>query len=251
MALVVLMSREGFYIVRCPRCGRYTYAPTRQKTRLCVYCQRIFKINPLNAVFVDDAVTARTRVKLYQTGKHHKDFMEAVEKSREKVQTLIPDDNLSIDALKESKHDIQPVSARRRELERILYQHARKKALDLQVLENECQKSGVPWGWVIQQIETLIRTGHLILPKPWQIRLITDKISSTEKETRRISPTKLAQRVGSILRGSQTSLSYDEIVARLEEEAISTTGLDEALSLLRNQGYILKSAKGTFQWTGD
>ncbi len=129
------MPREGFYVIRCPRCGRYTYAPTRQKTRLCVYCQRIFKINPLSAVFVDDAVTAQTRVKLYQTGKHHKEFMKAVEKSRDKIQPLIPDENVDLEQLQDSKQGIRPVSARRRELEQILYQHARTKTLDLHVLE--------------------------------------------------------------------------------------------------------------------
>jgi len=245
------MPREGFYIIRCPRCGHYTYAPTHQKTRLCVFCQRIFKINPLNAVFVDDAGTAQTRVKLYQTGKHHKDFIEAMEKSREKIQSLIPDEKVELEQLQEPIHRTQPISTRRRELERILYQYARTNALDLGVLEQECLKAGIPWEWVVQQIETLIRSGHLIAPKPWQVRLVTDEPASTIKQVKKVNPTTLARTIANILREAQCSLSYDELVSRLEKEALSREGLDEALNILRNQGYVLRTAKGAYQWTGD
>ncbi len=248
---MMLMPREGFYIIRCPKCGRFTYAPTRQKTRLCVYCQRIFRINPLGAVFVADAVTARTKVKFFQTGKHHREFMALVEKSREKIQSLIPVENVDLEQLQDSEHRIQPASARRREFERILHQKARKKPLDLHVLEEECLKSGIPWDWATQQIESLIRSGHIISPKPWQVMLIVDDKASADKEARRVSPTRLARIIGNILRNSGNSLSYDELVTRLEEQAVSNVGTEEALDLLRNQGYILKTAQGTYQWIGD
>jgi hypothetical protein len=196
-------------------------------------------------------VTAQTRVKLYQTGKHHKEYMEAVEKSRDKIQPLIPDENVDLKQLQDSKQGIRPISAKRRELEQILYQHARTKTLDLQVLEQKCLRAGIPWDWVTQQIENLIRSGHLISPKPWQIRLVTEEITSTENKVRKVSTTKLARKIGNILRDSQTSLSHNEIVTQLEKNAISSAGIEEALNLLRNQGYIIKTSKGTYQWTGD
>ncbi len=245
------MSREGFYIIRCPRCGRYTYAPTRQKTRLCVYCQRIFKINPLSAVFVEDANTARTRVKLYQTGKHHKEFIEAMEKSRDKIHNLIPDKKINLEHLQDSKQRIKTASTRHQELERILHEHAQTSPLDLQVLEQECLKAGIPWDWATQQIETLIRTGHLILPKPWQVRLVMDENTSIDKQLRKASPTKLARIIGTILRDAQISLSHKELIKRLEDIVGPSAGIEEALNLLRSQGYIIKTSKGTYQWTGD
>lgn len=249
--MVVLMPREGFYIIRCPRCGHYTYAPTHQQTRLCVYCQKIFKINPLSAVFVDDAKTARARVKLYQTGKHHKDYMDAVEKSRDKIQPLIPDTNLNLEQLQDTKQMIQPVPMRRRELERILYQLARKNPLDFQVLEKECRKVGIPWDWVVQQIEALIRSGHLISPKPWQVQLITEEREVPDNQTKKVSSTKLAQLLGNVLRNSPVPLSQDELANHLEEGGVSSAGIEEALNLLRNQGYVLKTSTGTYRWTGD
>jgi hypothetical protein len=202
-------------------------------------------------VFTENAEIAQTRVKLYQTGKHHKDFMEAMEKSRDKIQSLIPDTDMDIEQLQDDKQGIHPVSARRRELEQLLYRFARSKALDLHILEKECLKVGLSWDWVVQQIENLIRSGHLISPKPWQVRLVTDEIQPTKQQGKKVSPTQLARTIGNILRKSKKPLHQAELISHLEKEALSSTGVEEALNLLRNQGYVLKTSKGTYQWTGD
>ncbi len=248
---MVLMPREGYYIIRCPKCGRYTYAPTRQKTRLCVFCQRIFKINPLNAVYVDNAEMARTRVKFYQTGKHHQEFMNAVEKSRKSIQPLIPQESVNLTELQEVHAKVQPTSTRRRELERILNQYARKTGIDLQQLEQECQKAGISWEWASQQIEMLIRLGHIIAPKPWQIRLVTDVTESTETNIQKVSPTKLAQTIGKIIRESPTPISHAQLLEQMNKESILSADVEDALTLLKLQGYILITPKGTYKWTAD
>jgi hypothetical protein len=190
-------------------------------------------------------------VKLYQTGKHHKEYMDAVEKSRDIIHTLIPEEHLNLEQLQDSKPSIQPASMRRRELERILHQRARKEPLNLQVLEQECLKAGIPWEWVTQQIESLIHFGHLISPKPWQIQLVTEGIGLPDSQAKKVSATKLAQLLGNVLRDSPLPLSQDELVTQLEEERISSVGIEEALSLLRSQGCVLKTSTGTYRWTGD
>jgi len=245
------MPREGYYIIRCPKCGRYTYAPTRQKTRLCVFCQRIFKINPLNAIYVDTAERARTRVKFYQTGKHHQEFMNAVEKSRKSIQSLIPQESTNLTELQEITTEVQPTSTRRRELEQILNQHARTTNIDLQQLEQECQKVGIPWEWASQQIEMLIRSGHIIAPKPWQIRLVADVTEPTKTKTQKVSPTKLAQTIGKLIRKSPTPISHTQLLEQMNKESISSVDVEEALTLLKLQGYILITPKGTYKWTAD
>ncbi|MFW9830333.1 MAG: hypothetical protein ACFFD8_00945 [Candidatus Thorarchaeota archaeon] len=245
------MRRDGFYIIRCPNCGRYTYAPMRQKTRLCVYCQRIFKINPLNAIYVTDAETARARVKLYQAGKHHQEFMKAVEKSRTSIQSLLPEESVKINELRDEIKDSQPVSSRRRELERILYQHARTAEMNLQSLEEECHKAGIPWEWATQQIEALIQSGQIIAPKPWQIRLVVTEESITIEPPSKISSTKLARKLGEIIRSAQKPLSHKELLQRLPQESLSSLDVDEALNMLRVQGYILKTASGDYKWIAD
>lgn len=244
------MQREGYFIVRCPRCGRYTYAPVRQKTRLCVYCQRIFKINPLNALYVKDAKTARTRVKFYQVGKHHEDFMEAVERSRAHVKALIPSKRASLDEVQEKQPSILSTSARRRVLERLLHQHASSTAVDLRILEEEAQKAGLEWSWAAQQLEGLIRSGYIVCPKPWQVRLVASEPFSTSKSSRQYSKTETARKIGEIIRNAKRPLTQEGLISKLGQNSITIVQLEAALELLRTQGYIFKTRQGTFQWTG-
>ena len=245
------MPRVGYYIIRCPQCGRYTYAPTRQKTRLCVFCQRIFKIDPLNAIFEEDATTARTRVKLYQTGKHHKEFLAAVEKSRENIRALIPETTVGVEKLHEEKAKRLPVSSRRREFERILHQQAQEAPVDLQIIEENCEKAGIPWSWAAKQIQMLIRLGHLIAPKPWQIRLVSGDLSSAEALDKTGSLTVIARRIGDILRRASKPLNTNEISEQLGHETAASDDVEKALDLLRKQGYILKTSEGTYRWTSE
>jgi hypothetical protein len=245
------MPREGYYIIRCPQCGRYTYAPTRQKTRLCVFCHRIFKINPLDAIFEEDATTARTRVKLYQTGKHHKEFLEAVEKSREHIRELVPETRVEIEELQGEKQERLPASLRRREFERILHQQARNFPIDLQNIEEACEKAGIPWSWAVKQIQTLIQSGNLIAPKPWQIQLVSSDSSSAEISQKSKSIPTIARKIGEILRRVPTSLNINQIREHLGIESLSNEYIEQALDLLRTQGYVLMTTKGTYRWTSD
>lgn len=244
------MQREGFYVVRCPQCGRYTFAPIRQKTRLCVYCQHIFKLNPLTAEYVEDSKTARTKVKLYQTGKHHEEFMAAVEQSRERVAALLPKETLSLDMI----HDRGPItsapSGRRQLLETILSRHARNAPADLPLIEQECEKAGLPWTWVTQQLESLIRSGQLVCPRPWQIQLVAPEEDSRPGSPPQQSVTTLARRIGEIVRKSSRPVTEEDLKQALERENLGTAQLGEALEVLRLQGYVIKTREGTLRWTG-
>lgn len=244
------MQYEGFFIVRCPRCWHFTYAPAKQKTRLCVFCQRIFKIDPLNAIFVKDAKTAQTRVKLYQSGKNQEDFMEAVEQSRAHIKALIPSERTSLDEVHEKQLGIPTTSAPRRVLNRLLQQHASSATVDLWKLEEEAQKAGLDWNWVVQQLEGLIRSGYIVCPKPWQIRLVTSEPLTSNEPSRQYSKTEIARKIGEIIRKSRKPLNPDEIILKLEQDSIPTDQLEASLELLRTQGYIFKTKQGTFQWTG-
>lgn len=245
------MPRVGYYIIRCPQCGRYTYAPTRQKTRLCVFCQRIFKVNPLNAIFEEDAIKARTRVKLYQTGKHHKEFLEAVEKSRDTIRSLIPETPIDVGTLDEEKPEPLPVSSRRQEFELILYHQARDAPVDLQIIEEACEKVGIPWSWAVKQIQMLIQSGHIIAAKPWQIQLVSSDLSSTKKPQKAVTTTRVARKISEILRKSSMPLNGTQIREQMSHEAISSDDIEKALELLRAQGYVLKTTQGTYRWTSD
>jgi len=103
----------------------------------------------------------------------------------------------------------------------------------------------------VRQIEGLIRSGHLISPKPWQIRLVVDETKTGEPATSKMSPTKLARKIADIIRKSSKPINHAQLVEQLEHESISEVDSEEALALLQRQGYLLKTPKGTYQWTGD
>jgi hypothetical protein len=216
-----------------------------------VFCQRIFKVNPLNAIFEEDAVTARTRVKLYQSGKHHKDFLAAVEKSRETIHSLIPERAIDIEKLQEARPERLPVSSRRREFERILYNQARDAPVDLQNIEEACEKVGIPWSWAVRQIQMLISSGHIIAPKPWQIQLVISDFASAPKLQSPGNVTALARRIGEILRATPKPLNIAQLLEQLDMESIQQGDIEKALDLLKTQGYILKTTQGTYRWTSD
>ncbi len=103
----------------------------------------------------------------------------------------------------------------------------------------------------MHQIENLIRSGYLIAPKPWQIQLVGDEISSEETAKTKISPTKLARKIGKMIRDSPTPLNLNKILERVGKETTSDIDVEEALTLLQLQGYILKTSMGTYRWTGE
>jgi hypothetical protein len=216
-----------------------------------VFCQRIFKIDPLNAIFEEDATIARTRVKLYQTGKHHKEFLAAVEKSRDTIRSLIPETTVEVEKLDEEKVPRLPLSSRRQEFERMLNQQARDAPVDLQDIETICKKIGIPWSWAVKQIQMLIRLGDIIAPKPWQIQLVSSDLSVTNKSQKSYSVTTIARKIGEILQSASAALNTTQIRQKLGHESISSGDIEKALELLRTQGYILKTTQGTYRWTSD
>ncbi len=66
-----------------------------------------------------------------------------------------------------------------------------------------------------------------------------------------MSPTKLARKIADIIRKSSQPINHAQLIEQLEKESISEVEGEEALTLLRSQGYVIKTPKGTYQWTGD
>jgi len=245
------MRRSGFYVIRCPRCGRYTFAPITQKTRFCVYCHRIFKVNPLDAQYVEDAKTATTLVKFYNTGKHHEEFMEAVRQSRAQVVALVPSQNIKLESLSDREGIGTATSSRRRRLEEILYKYARGTGVELQVLEEECLKAGLPWDWVSQQLEALKRSGRIVCPRPWLVRIVASvDRPQTGKTVSNYSLAALARQIGDIIRKAERPISFMDLTNTLLKKGAPTAQIEKAIELLKVQGYIFKTRDGGYCWTG-
>ncbi|MBN1330606.1 MAG: hypothetical protein JXA54_14120 [Candidatus Heimdallarchaeota archaeon] len=57
------MSVKEFIVIRCPRCGKYTYAKLKQKTRFCSKCEKPFTIDPLEVIYAESHKQANILVK--------------------------------------------------------------------------------------------------------------------------------------------------------------------------------------------
>jgi NADH pyrophosphatase NudC (nudix superfamily) len=58
------MQFKEFIVLRCPRCGKWTYAKATQKTRLCSRCEKRFHINPVEVIYVENHAKAQFLVKM-------------------------------------------------------------------------------------------------------------------------------------------------------------------------------------------
>lgn len=58
------MYEKEFIVLQCPRCGKWTYAKTAQKTRFCSRCEKNFKINLISGIYVKNHQQANFMVKL-------------------------------------------------------------------------------------------------------------------------------------------------------------------------------------------
>ncbi len=66
------MSTNEFIVIRCPRCGKWTYAKSRQKTRFCSRCEKRFKINPIQVIYATSHQHANLLVKMKNEEEMHK-----------------------------------------------------------------------------------------------------------------------------------------------------------------------------------
>ena len=58
------MSFKEYIVIRCPRCGKWTYAKATQKTRFCSRCEKSFKIDPIKVIYVENNQQANKMVKI-------------------------------------------------------------------------------------------------------------------------------------------------------------------------------------------
>ena len=58
------MFNKRFIVLRCSKCGKWTYARSRQKTRFCSRCEKRFKIDPVQVIYAADHRQAHYLVKM-------------------------------------------------------------------------------------------------------------------------------------------------------------------------------------------
>ncbi len=247
--MCILMAPNGYLISRCPHCSSYVHTPTQHLLRLCLHCHRIFRVEPLRAQYIRDKSDAIARVRYYRTGKHHEEFVTAVEQSRIQVAELVPCVTREQEEIQENEVDsVHP--SQQRLLNRLLRIHAGFAAANLQLFKKECEKAGLSWLWVSRQIEALVRAGRLVCPKPWKIHLVTATTTQTELTIAHNS-TALAKRLGEIIRNAKTPVTLASLMVELGLEKAVTGQVEEALERLMAQGFIFRTTNGRYRWIGD
>ncbi len=173
---------QKFLVFKCPKCGAFLYAPVRQKTRRCTYCNHIIKINPAESQLVESIEEASKLVKQYNAKKNSDEFIMAVEASRESIVKLYEYlDMQETESISDDK--VTYISGgKSRTLFSLLVQFA-KNPITLDKFRALAEKYKLDWQWVTDSLEKLSQDGIIIFPKPWEIQLVSESEIPGIKET--------------------------------------------------------------------
>lgn len=224
----------------CTKCRGFTNAPFGQKRRRCSYCGSIIDISKANLAIFDTPEQASTAVKEFNASKGGDDFKEAVERSRERIKSLLPSKPISVKEVTGKDDQLVP-HGKRRTLLALLEREARGKSCSLDRLEELSDMSGLDWTWVEKQIEILSNNGALIFPRPWTIQLVAteDKGAGMEKISKDVS-----DEIMKLLRAKGGKARVNEIVQHFSERGIDEASVENSLERLMRAGDIFQPNPG-------
>ena len=218
----------------CPKCRGFTNAPAGQKHRRCSYCGSIIDITKANLALFDSPEQASTAVKEFNASKGGDEFKDAVERSRERIKALMPNEPVRRSDITSKGGQPLPEGKRRR-LMSILEKAAKDSPCTLDELETLTAEDGLVWNWVEKQIESLSNNGTLTFPRPWTVQLIIveDTKSHSQLVTKDVSSDILE-----LLREEGGPVKVDVIVQRFKKRGISESSVDNSLERLMRNGDI-------------
>ncbi len=224
----------------CPKCRNFTNAPINQKRRRCSYCGTIIDITRANRALFDGPEQALVAVKEFNAARGGDEFQKAVERSRERYKSLLPE--TLVDADKIATDDEQsPLLGKQARLMTILQEEAREKSCTLDHLEDLCAARGLDWEWVEKTIQKLSNNGALIFPRPWEIQLVQIEDDTSSKEMLRRD---IASDIISFLRAQRGQARVDEIMEYFKERGISEASVESSLERLMRNGDIFQPKVG-------
>ncbi len=240
--------KKMYAIFRCPKCGRYTFSPAKQKTRLCGNCGSIIKIDPMNSQIVYDAREASVLVRKYNAGKDAQSFLQAVEDSQKEFEKLIPEEPINIEELIEKEETIS--SSRIQRLTLLLRENCIKEPVSFDQIEELCTKYKLDFEWVKERLTQLGKEGSIIFPTPWTVKYIGTAdsgytaISKVTKPQMQIKGASKA--LIKILSQSSEPLSEKEIIQKMEIKGYNPEETKETLKKLHKSGEIIEPRPGFY-----
>ncbi len=160
----------------------------------------------------------------------------AVERSRERIKSLLPPQDIDAKDISDDGKQ-SPPQGKRRTLMTLLEREARKKPCSLDRLEEISTNEGLEWAWVEKQIESLANTGALIFPRPWTIQLVIHDVDDDETVG---SSKDVSNEIVSLLRDKGGELSVAEIMDYFIEKGVSESSVENSLERLMRSGDIFQ-----------
>jgi len=248
--------KKRFVVFRCPICGKFTYAPLGQKTRLCSFCGKIIKIDIRQAIVVDDARQASFLVKRYNLKGGEKNYLKALKAQKEKLLDLI-EEMEELPELSDEGKEVKVSSKTRRML--IMLKENCGTPINIDELRKLCKKYNLEWDWVREQLEVLMKEGTVIFPKPWLLQYISDETvegyvpgkRQPQKKNSLYQAKNLHKALANILRERNEPISYAELVKILKSKGFTLEEIEETVRKLSMEGILMEPRPGYFLWIGD
>lgn len=241
--------KRVYAIFRCPKCGRYTFSPAKQKTRLCGNCGSIIKVDPMRSQIVDDPREASMLVRKYNASKDAESFLKAVEASQKELEKLLPEEPVKVEELIEDEGKTVS-SSRIQRLTLLLRENCTAEPVSFDRIEELCPKYKLDFDFVKEKLTQLGKEGSIIFPTPWTVRYIGDADSGYTAISRPAKPqvhVKGASRtLIKILSRSESPLSEEEIVQRMEMRGYNPDETREVLRKLHKSGEIIEPRPGYY-----
>jgi len=191
----------------------------------------------------DTPDAASTAVKMFNASKGGDDFEKAVDKSKERIRTLMPVTRIGTDELIISS-DGPSRSGKRKRLMQLLEKEAQENACSLDRIESLCKEYQLDWTWVEQQLTGLSNSGELIFPKPWTVLLVG---SPKETQVPKIPDRDVTNEILAFLRQGNVSLHIDKILEHFIDVGITTKSVESSLEKLMRKGEIFEPKPGYLQ----
>ncbi len=221
---------QPYFVFMCPRCRHFTLAPAGQKRRRCSYCGKIIDIRRAAKAVFDDASSASAAVREYNA-RGSDEFYRAVERSRERVLALLPDERVDIE---EMTQDAPVTTGKRRRLMQLLEREACDTACPLDRIAELCPEYQLDWEWVEQLLNRLANDGIVFFPHPWSVKL-TAPPGADSKPQRTVD---VKDEIVGLLRQHGPVMLLEDVVAHFAERGVSRESVEESLKQLLWDGVV-------------
>lgn len=158
------MSHKKIYVVfRCPDCGFYSLAFERQKTRLCVKCGKIIKIDHFHARRVEG---------FEETRKLINDLNMKAGPGNSSSLNSSPEVRLTEESLRKSETSKERRKGLLRTFQEDVLTRYRNRDTEVTELLLECEKAGIPREYADRLIGELVSGGQAYHPRKGWIRFL-------------------------------------------------------------------------------